>query len=82
MANESRKGVGIISINIEGYTPDDVGTMLNEEFDIAVRTGYHCAPFIHDFIDSRKYNGTVRISLGYFNTKEDIDKLVKALKTF
>lgn len=73
--------IGIISFNIEGYNASDVGSILSEEFDISVRTGYHCAPLIHDLINSKKYNGTIRVSLNYFNTKKDIDCLVEALKT-
>lgn len=72
---------GIISINLEGYQPDQVGEILENDFEICVRTGYHCSPLIHDFIDSRKYYGTVRISFNYFNTFEEIDKLIEALKT-
>ena len=79
--SEPEKCVGILSINVEGYTPDDVASILDEEFDIAVRKGYHCSPFIHDFIGSREFNGTIRISLNYFNRKDDIDKLIEALKS-
>ena len=72
---------GIVSIAVEGYSSEDIGKILDDEFDICVRTGYHCAPLIHDFIDSLMYNGTVRISLSYFNNIEDIDVLINALKT-
>lgn len=75
------KCCGILSFNVEGYLADDVGNILDEEFDICVRTGYHCCPYIHDFIGSKEYNGTIRISINYFNTKEEIDKLVEALNT-
>ncbi len=73
--------LGIVSINIEGYSPADIGSILSNEFDIAVRTGYHCSPFVHEFIGSNKFNGTVRISLGAFNIENDIDKLIEALNT-
>ncbi len=73
--------LGIVSINIEGYSPADIGSILSNEFDIAVRTGYHCSPFVHEFIGSNKFNGTVRISLGAFNTENDIDKFIEALNT-
>ncbi|MBW6410562.1 aminotransferase class V-fold PLP-dependent enzyme [Clostridium weizhouense] len=63
-----------ISFNIEGVDASIVGEQLNEE-GIAVRTGYHCAPLIHDVIDT-EYAGTVRVSPGYFNTLDDIDKLL------
>lgn len=71
---------GIISFNVTGYTSDEVGTILAEEFNICVRTGYHCAPYIHDFIDSKKFSGTVRVSFSGFNTKEEIDELISVLK--
>lgn len=73
--------IGVVSIAVDGYSSDEVGKILDDEFNICVRTGYHCAPLIHDFIDSKYWNGTVRISIGYFNSKEDIDYLINALKT-
>ena len=78
---KEEKVFGIVSFNIEGYTSDDVGKILDDEFDILVRTGYHCAPLINKLEDFMCYNGTVRASLSYFNKLEDIDHLVKALKT-
>ena len=72
---------GVVSIGIDGYKSDDVGTILDDEFDICVRTGYHCSPLIHEFIDSLEYSGTIRVSLSYFTSKADIDYLIKALKT-
>lgn len=71
---------GIISFNVLGYSSDEVGTILADEFNICVRTGFHCAPYIHDFIDSKKYNGTVRISFSAFNTNYEIDKLISVLR--
>lgn len=70
--------IGIVSITVEGFKNDEVGNILNDEFDIAVRTGHHCAPLISEFLDLQE--GSVRISLGYFNTKEDICKLVEAIE--
>lgn len=72
---------GIVSIGINNYSSDDVGSILDDEYSIYVRTGYHCAPLIHDFIGSMEYNGTIRISLNYFNTKNDIDLLINALES-
>lgn len=73
---------GIISFNIRnsGLSADDIGNILDEEFDIFVRTGYHCAPYIHSILGDIEYNGTVRIGLGKFNTKEDINALCDALE--
>lgn len=81
LPEEETKCFGIVSINIKGYDSNDVGTILSDEFDICVRTGYHCAPLIHDFIGTIEYNGSVRISLNYFNTEKDIDLLIDALNT-
>ena len=71
--------VGIISLIVEGFNSEDVGIILDEDFDIAVRTGYHCAPFIHKYLKDAGTLGTVRIGLGQFSTKEDIDQLIMAI---
>ena len=76
---QTEEQIGIISIVVEGYSSDEIGRILDEEYDIAVRTGYHCAPIIHKNLHDEEYNGTVRIGIGYFNTKEDINRLVEAL---
>lgn len=70
----------VLSFNIPGYAPNEVGVILGEDFDIAVRTGYHCAPFIHDFLGTKDEHGTVRVSLGYFNTEADVDALIGAVE--
>ena len=72
---------GIISFSVNDYESEDIGKILDEEFEICVRTGYHCAPLVHDFIGSIESGGTVRVGFNYFNTKEDIDTLVKAIKS-
>ena len=71
---------GIVSFNIEGYTSDDVGKILSSQYDICVRTGYHCAPYIHDFLEDKKYSGCVRVSLSGFNTLEEINSLIDAIE--
>lgn len=71
---------GIVSFNIEGYTSDDVGKILSSQYDICVRTGYHCAPYIHDFLEDKKYSGCVRVSLSGFNTIEEINSLIDAIE--
>lgn len=72
--------VGIVSFVMEGYDSNDIGTILDEDYSICVRTGYHCAPYVHDVLKDQKYKGTVRIGVGQFNTKDDIDELINALK--
>ena len=73
--------IGIVSFVVEGYNSGDVGMILNDEFDIAVRTGYHCAPYIHDYLKDHDYGGTIRVSVGSFTTEQDIDALIDALNT-
>lgn len=71
--------VGIVSLNVEGYQAQEVGILLDEEYHIAVRTGYHCAPLIHKYLKDEMYGGTVRVSIGRFSTEEELDQLVEAL---
>ena len=75
------KCYGIVSFVVEGYDSNDVGSILDDEFDIAVRTGYHCAPYIHEYLNDKAYGGTVRVGIGPFNTEQDIDDLVENLES-
>jgi cysteine desulfurase family protein len=68
----------VVSFNIENMDSSRVGYLLNKK-DIAVRTGFHCAPLIHQVIGTNK-SGTVRVSVGYFNTSKDIEELISAVK--
>lgn len=72
---------GIVSFNVYGYSSDEVGMILAEDYDICVRTGFHCSPYVHEFIGSLNYNGTVRLSFSGFNTTDEVDILINALKT-
>lgn len=65
--------IGVVSCVFDGYSSDEVGRILDEH-DIAVRTGLHCAPRAHYFLDTIP-SGTVRFSVGYFNQKTDFDIL-------
>ncbi|WP_458459195.1 aminotransferase class V-fold PLP-dependent enzyme [Pseudobutyrivibrio sp.] len=72
--------IGIVSFNIGGYMASEVGQILDEDFDIAVRTGYHCAPLIHDYINDKSFVGTVRASVGKFTTEKDIKLFLQAIQ--
>lgn len=72
--------IAIISLTHSDYRPEELADILDNDFDIAVRSGYHCAPHVHKLIGTDSKGGTVRISIGYFNTKNDIESLVSALK--
>lgn len=80
LPNEDVEHTSVVSFNIEGFLAGEVGTILSQDFDIAVRTGYHCAPYIHEFLDTKQFEGTVRVSIGYFNTEEDIEAFIEAVK--
>jgi len=72
----SKNKTSVISFNIEGIHPYDIGTII-DKLGIAVRTGHHCAQPIMSY-----YNvpGTIRASFAFYNTKEEIDIFVEAVK--
>ena len=72
----SSEKTAVISFNIEGIHPYDIGTII-DKLGIAVRTGHHCAQPIMDYY---KIPGTVRASFSFYNTKEEIDAFVQAVK--
>ncbi len=76
---DSGRQVGVVSINLAGWQPSDLGIALDRDFDIAVRTGLQCSGPAHRTIGTFP-NGTVRVSLGYFTTPKEVDWLISALK--
>ena len=72
----AREKTSVISFNIDGIHPYDIGTII-DKLGIAVRTGHHCAQPIMDFY---KIPGTIRASFAFYNTKEEIDLMVEAVK--
>ncbi|MEE3148074.1 MAG: cysteine desulfurase [Bacteroidota bacterium] len=73
---ESKHKTAVISFNIGDIHPYDIGTIL-DKLGVAVRTGHHCAQPIMDFY---KIPGTVRASFSFYNTKEEIDDFVSAVR--
>jgi cysteine desulfurase / selenocysteine lyase len=73
---EAKEKTSVISFNIDGIHPYDIGTIL-DKLGIAVRTGHHCAQPIMDFFE---IPGTVRASFAFYNTIEEIDIFVEAVK--
>lgn len=71
--------VSVLSINVEGRSPDEVAGILDSSFDIAVRAGLHCAPGAHRELGTFPA-GTVRISPGPFNTLEEMDRVAGAIR--
>ncbi len=70
----------VLSFNIDGMPSDDVGMMLDVDYNIACRTGLQCAPKVHERLGTDRIHGTVRFGLGPFNTEEDIDAAIKAVE--
>lgn len=74
-----KKRVPVISINIADVDSGEITFILDSKYDIATRSGLHCSPLAHKTVGTIK-QGTVRFSIGYFNTKDDIDRVIDALK--
>ena len=74
--NDLNKKASVISFNIDGIHPYDIGTII-DKLGIAVRTGQHCAQPIMDFY---QIPGTIRASFAFYNTKEEIDVFIEAIK--
>ena len=72
----AKEKTSVVSFNIEGIHPYDIGTIV-DKLGIAVRTGHHCAQPIMNFFD---IPGTIRASFSFYNTKEEIDVMVEAVK--
>jgi cysteine desulfurase family protein len=70
--------VGTLSFRCEALHATELGGILDQAFDIAIRPGLHCAPYIHRSLGTFP-EGTVRVSPGLFNSAEDVDQLVQAL---
>lgn len=70
--------VALMTLNIDGMAPADVGAILDADFGICVRNGLHCAPLAHMDIGTYPQGG-VRFSLGPFNTDMDIERAVEAI---
>jgi cysteine desulfurase/selenocysteine lyase len=72
----AKEKTSVVSFNIDGIHPFDIGTII-DKLGIAVRTGHHCAQPVMDFF---KIPGTIRASFAFYNTKEEIDVMVEAVK--
>ncbi len=70
----------VVSFTVSDMEPEALGKKLYEEYDIALRAGYHCAPMAHEALGTLGHGGTVRASLGWFTREEDVQALLDALK--
>ena len=70
---------GVFAFNIKGLHSTDVSNYLDEKWNICVRSGYHCAPLKHKSLGTLE-SGAVRVSISFFNSYQEIEKLVYAIK--
>ena len=71
---------GVFAFNIPSLNSTDVANILNEKFSICVRSGFHCAPLKHKSLGTIE-SGAVRVSFSYFNTYQEVEKFVFAIKS-
>ena len=76
IVGQAEKKTSVISFLIDDTHPFDVGTLL-DQMGIAIRTGHHCTQPLMDFYE---IPGTARVSLAFYNTKEEIDYFMESLK--
>lgn len=71
--------IGVLSFNVKGFEAINTGTILDGDYNIACRTGLHCAPLVHEDLGTDK-TGTIRIGFGPFNTRAHVEKTIEAVK--
>lgn len=74
------KRIGVVSFSLEYYNVNEAAGILDTDYHIAVRSGYHCAPLIHSYLQDQECGGTIRASFGWFNTEEEIQILAESVQ--
>ena len=70
---------GIVAFNHKNYNAKDLGMILSEDYDICIRTGYHCAPLVHKWLGTEEVGGECRVSVGNITHKKDINIFISKL---
>lgn len=78
--HEASPRVGVVSLSIEGYDPQELATTLETAFGIQSRAGIHCAPRMHAALGTQERGGTLRLSVGVFTTEDEIAAAVEAIR--
>ena len=73
--------IGVTSLTIEGFSPEEAAAILDAEFGVQARSGLHCAPRIHRGLGTADAGGTLRFSLGPFVTDADLDAAIRAVRS-
>jgi len=74
--------IAVLLFNVNGLEAGDTGTMLDVDYDIACRTGLHCAPLVHEQLGTAAIHGGVRFGLGPFNTEQHVNHAIAAVTVF
>jgi selenocysteine lyase/cysteine desulfurase len=72
--------LGVVAYNIDSIPCSSIGQRLNEDHEIFIRTGLHCAPLAHKTLGTFP-DGSARVSVSYFNSEDEIDKFIDAMAT-
>jgi cysteine desulfurase/selenocysteine lyase len=81
LSNENQPQLPVISFNIKDSFPAEVADFLDNQYNICVRPGLHCAPLVHKTLGTQQH-GTIRLSFGHKNNLDEIGVLTDALKKF
>ena len=79
-ADSANNHNAVLSFNLKNWEAGEVGSILDADYGIACRTGLQCAPLVHEVLGTDKCFGTIRFSLGPFNTDEQIDQAIHAVR--
>ncbi len=77
--DDPARHTAVLSVNVTGWEAGDVGTLLDVDWNVQTRTGLQCAPRVHEQIGTAEVKGTVRFSIGPFNTEEHIDTAIEGM---
>jgi selenocysteine lyase/cysteine desulfurase len=78
-AAEDERHVAVVSVTVDGMDSDEVGTRLDVDHDVVVRTGLQCAPLAHEDLGTVASKGTVRFGFGPFNTDAHVERALAGL---
>lgn len=74
--------VGVVSFVVAGFDPQEMAAILDQDFQIQVRAGLHCAPGAHRSLGTLEGGGTIRVSFGPTTTEDEVDRLLDAMRQF
>jgi len=76
---DGQRRLGVVSFNVGEYDPRELAAILDSHYGLEIRAGIHCAPRMHQALDTLRRGGTARLSLGPFSTVEHVDLALRAI---